>query len=117
MTNIIRFYLFLLVLYLILFYFSISRMNLFGDFTTFINLLTILILLGLGIYYPRFSKGINEGKVSKIKLIWNASFLLLFVGFQMVTGMIHSSIFYIIVMIMMVLMVMNVWRVHGRTSN
>jgi hypothetical protein len=92
-------------------------MNLFGDFTTFINLSTILILLGLGIYYPRFSKGINEGKVSKIKLIWNASFLLLFVGFQMVTGMIHSSIFYIIVMIMMVLMVVNFWRVQGRTSN
>jgi hypothetical protein len=112
MTNIIRFNLFLLVLYSILFYFSISWMHLFGHFTALINLSIILILLGLGIYYPRFSKGIRDGKVSRIKLIWNASFLLLFAGFQMSTGMIRDSIFYVIVMITMVLMVMNFRRSH-----
>lgn len=113
MTNIIRFNLFLLVLYSILFYFSISWMNLFGHFTAFINLSIILILLGLGIYYPRFSNGINEGRVSMIKGIWNASFLMLFVGFQMATGMIRDSIFSIVVIITIVLMVMN----FGRTND
>ncbi|MGM0852521.1 MAG: hypothetical protein ACQEWI_07910 [Bacillota bacterium] len=115
MTNIIRFNLFLLVLYSIIFYFSISRLKLFGNLTPFINLFTILILLGLGIYYPRFSKGISEEKVSRIKWVWKTSFLLLFVGFQMVMQMINSSIFYVIVMITMVLMVMDFWRIKGRT--
>lgn len=117
MTNILRYNLYLLVLYSIIFYFSISRMNLFGDITLFINLFTILILLGLGIYYPRFSKGISEEMVSRIKLIWRTSFLVLLFVVQMTMHVINSSILYVIVIITMVLIVMDFWRVQGRKSN
>jgi hypothetical protein len=117
MTYILRYNLYLLVLYSIIFYFSISRLNLFGGLTPFINLFTILVLLGLGIYYPRFSKGISEEKVSRIKLIWRTSFLLLLFAVQMTMQMINSSILYVIVIITLVLIVNDFWRVKGGRSN
>ncbi|MGF3104462.1 hypothetical protein [Rossellomorea sp. DUT-2] len=116
MAYILRYNLYLLVLYLIIFYFSISRLNLFGGFTPFINLFTILVLLGLGIYYPRFSKGIGEEKVSRIKLIWRTSFLLLLFAVQMTMQLINSSLLYVIVVITLVLIVMDFWRVRGHSS-
>lgn len=116
MANILRYNLYLLVLYSIIFYFSISRLNLFGGLTPFINLFTILILLGLGIYYPRFSKGISEEKVSRIKLIWRMSFLLLLFAVQMTIQMINNSILYVIVTVTMVLIVMDFWKVRGNSS-
>ncbi|MFI8577617.1 hypothetical protein ACIGEL_18040 [Rossellomorea aquimaris] len=117
MAYILRYNLYLLVLYSIIFYFSISRLNLFGDLTPFINLFTILILLGLGIYYPRFSRGIREEKVSRIKLIWRTSFLLLLFAVQMTMQMINNSILYVIVIITMVLIVMDFWKEQRRRSN
>jgi hypothetical protein len=117
MAYILRYNLYLLVLYSIIFYFSISRLNLFGDLTPFINLFTILVLLGLGIYYPRFSKGISEEKVSRIKLIWRTSFLVLLFVVQMTMQTINSSILYVIVIITMVLIVMDFWKEQRRRSN
>jgi len=117
MAYTLRYNLYLLVLYSIIFYFSISRLNLFGDLTPFINLFTILILLGLGIYYPRFSRGIREEKVSRIKLIWRTSFLVLLFAVQMTMQMINNSILYVIVIITMVLIVMDFWKEQRRRSN
>ncbi|MGE6753557.1 hypothetical protein ACQKFO_08895 [Rossellomorea sp. NPDC071047] len=116
MANILRYNLYLLVLYSIIFYFSISRLNLFGRLTPFINLFTILVLLGLGIYYPRFSKGISEEMVSRIKLIWRTSFLVLLFVVQMTMHVINNSILYVIVIITMVLIVMDFWRGRGHSS-
>ncbi|KAA0565360.1 hypothetical protein F0342_07060 [Bacillus sp. CH30_1T] len=107
MTNILRYNIFLLALFSIIFYFSINKIQLFGQLTQLFNIFTLLVLLAMGIYYPRFSKGIGDLKRIKIKLIWMTVFLLIMFGFNFSTQVISDGVFYIIVITTCIFWVIN----------
>jgi hypothetical protein len=99
MKSLIRYNLFLFTFFSIILYFAISKILVFGVYTQLFNIFTILVLLVMGIYYPRFSRGINEVKTINIKLMWMTAFLVFMFGFKFFTPFISDSIFYIIVVL------------------
>jgi hypothetical protein len=99
MKSLIRYNLFLFTFFSIILYFAISKILVFGVYTQLFNIFTILVLLVMGIYYPRFSRGINEVKTIKIKLMWMTAFLVFMFGFKFFTPFISDSIFCIIVVL------------------
>ena len=107
MNNLVRYNLFLFSLCSILLYIAISKVQLFGVHTQLFNILTILVLLTMGIYYPRFSRGISELLVRKVKLVWMTVFLILLLGFKFATPFIGDGIFYMIVFFTCVFLVIN----------
>ncbi|KSU63196.1 hypothetical protein AS034_02775 [[Bacillus] enclensis] len=107
MSSLIRYNLFLFVLFTILLYFAVSWVQLFGAYTQLFNIFTIIVLLVLGIYYPRFSKGISERMVRKTKIIWTAGFLVVLAGVMAGSSVISDGIFYLLFIITGVFLVMN----------
>jgi hypothetical protein len=83
-----------------------SRVQLFGIYTQLFNIFIILVLLVMGIYYPRFSKGMSGRLVRKIKLVWMAVFIILLVGFKLATPFMGDGV-YVIVAIASLFLVKN----------
>ncbi len=116
MTNILRYNTFLLALFSIFFYYAIHRLQLFGDYTHWFNYFTFLVLILLGVYHPRFSKGISELKTRKIKLIWVTAFLSAVIGFRFATHIVSDGIFYIIVLSTCIYFVINLSKVLKKNN-
>ncbi|OIU71753.1 hypothetical protein [Rossellomorea aquimaris] len=111
MSSLIRYKLFLFVLFSILLYFAVSWVQLFGVYTQLFNIFTIIVILVMGIYYPRFSKGISKRMGRKIKLIWMAVFLVVLAGLKVGSSVISDGAFNLLFIITGVYLLMNLKEV------